>query len=496
MAMVWPTKQQDSQLPNIVFVMADDLGYGDLHYNGGRADTPNLDAMANGPNSIQLNRHYSGSPECAPTRGTVMTGRNHNRYCIWRANVPRSDTCTDSFAIPLGMPLPPTEITVAEILKQHGYRTAAFGKWGLGALNPCPLENSHPLWPVSHPGIHGFDTWWATGVGLTPAIPNFTCYDKCRCQSYHSIPNKSGSLKSWLFDGEDSHFILERFVEFVDDIKDKGQPFFAYLPLHAVHLGYTVTDSYIEMYASQGYSEVESNYYGSITAIDDVMGLIREFLNNVSNNTLLWFTSDNGAETFINPGSTGGLRGGKHKLTEGGIRVPGIIEWPAVIDRNVETEFPVVTSDLLPTVCDILGVDPPSDRPIDGTSILPLLRGENVTRDKSIGWMYRVDDYGDFDKKHKAVLMSNQYKLITTYKNGVVKKAALYDLAEDPVESRDVKDEHPDLYGSMKEELDQWRQSVIHSANEEVNCVGYSFYDRDRPCLLYDNDACEINSTL
>ena len=197
----------------------------------------------------------------------------------------------------------------------------------------------------------------------------------------------------------------------------------------------------------------------------------------MSHNTLLWFTSDNGPpEQYLGkdgPGSTAGLRGAKGTLYEGGIRVPGIIEWPAVIDGNRKTEFPVVTSDLLPTICNILGVDPPSDRPIDGTSILPLLRGETSTRDKPIAWMFLILN-GRFDQLHHEVMMNNQYKLFATYDNGTIWEAELYDLAEDPSETHDVKEEHPEIFESLEEELEKWRQSMIWSANEEVKCVGYS----------------------
>ena len=201
--------------------MADDLGYGDVHYNGGKPYTPNLDAMARGTNRIQLDRHYSGAPTCSPTRGTVLTGRNHNRYCIWRPN--RNWGCSD-YAKPTTMPLPTSEITVANILKQHGYRTAAFGKWHVGDVTPYPLPHGHLLWPVSHPGVHGFDTWWMTSSTIPTADPNYGCchcFDiPCKkdksysaCNNYHSVVN--GSLVSWPepIKGDDSHFIYKQFSE-------------------------------------------------------------------------------------------------------------------------------------------------------------------------------------------------------------------------------------------------------------------------------------------
>ena len=147
--------QDNQQLPNIVFMMADDVGYGDVGYNGGKAETPNLNAMASGPNTIHLTRYYSSSLVCSPTRGTVLTGRNHNRYCVWKANGAKGGSTRD-FVKPQSMPLPYSEITVAEILKEYGYQTAMFGKWHLRDFKV--LERSHKKWPLSHPGVHGFDT--------------------------------------------------------------------------------------------------------------------------------------------------------------------------------------------------------------------------------------------------------------------------------------------------------------------------------------------------
>ena len=136
-----------NDFPNIVFMMADDMGYGDVGYNGGRANTPNLDAMAMGNNSILLTRYYSGGPLCSPTRGTVLTGRNHNRYCVWTANA--GSEC-DDFECPETMPLPTSEITIADILEKNGYRTAIFGKW-------APWRFEAAVW--RQPEVASFSSW-------------------------------------------------------------------------------------------------------------------------------------------------------------------------------------------------------------------------------------------------------------------------------------------------------------------------------------------------
>ncbi len=170
-------KSKENALPNIIYAMADDLGYGDVGYNGGRAFTPNLDAMASGPHTIHLTRYYSGGPVCSPTRGTVLTGRNHNRYCIWTANSGGSDDA------PATMPLPTSEITVAEILKGHGYQTAIFGKWHLGDFKR--QHEGNKKWPVSHPGLHGFDEWLSTLRACPTANSNCGCFEETKCQTGH-----------------------------------------------------------------------------------------------------------------------------------------------------------------------------------------------------------------------------------------------------------------------------------------------------------------------
>ena len=474
------TIRDDQQLPNIVFMMADDLGYGDVGYNGANATTPNLDAMASGPNTVHLTRYYSGGPVCSPTRGTVLTGRNHNRYCVWSANAGGG---TADFVKPEKMPLPTTEVTVAEILKKYGYQTAMFGKWHLGDFKVLPEGNKK--WPVSHPGMHGFDEWWATERSAQSANLNCACFDKnlCvlghygsapSCTNYYSISD-NGTLEglSYPLNGDDTHFLVEQFKEYLEKVTKSDKPFFVYLPFHTVHVRYLATEGYIRNYTAKGYSQQQIDYYGAISAMDDAIGRVRELLKsyNVSNSTMLWFTSDNGPAKG-QPGVTAGYRGHKGTLYEGGIRLPGLIEWPNMIKKNLKSDYPVMSSDLLPTACDIVGTSPPSDRPIDGISILPFIKGEKTQRNSSMKWAFSVPH--NFDGSYAAVVSDDQYKIYATYDKGKVKSAQLYDLLADPFETKDLSGDKTDVYHSMLDELEQWRQSVIKSATEEVNCYGVS----------------------
>ena len=472
-----------SDFPNIVFMVADDLGYGDVGYNEGLAQTPNLDQMARGPNTIHLSRYYSSAPVCSPTRGSLLTGRNHNRYCMWYANV-GSDA--DDFVIPERMPLPPTELTVAEVLKSKGYKTALFGKWHLGDLKP--VERGSARWPVSHPGMHGFSEWLVTERASPTHNLNCACFENassnCQplghynnlppCSNYYSINHAQNSTRLEPLDapvqGDDSEFLVERFENFLEKAVDNKSPFFVVIAFHTVHVRYIASPENANMYLSMDYDRNQADYYGAITGMDSAVGRVRQLLkqHNISHNTMLWFTSDNGPLSS-SPGSTGGLKGSKGTLYEGGIRVPGLIEWPAMIAQNRVTDFPVVSSDLFPTVNDMLN-QTSTGLLLDGISLLPMIRNEQSTRNSTIKWAFKIP--ADFSRKYNAAISGDRFKLYATYNNNRVVSAYLYDLVDDPKESADVKERHGYMFAGMKQELEEWRQSVIHSAKYESQCYG------------------------
>ena len=475
--------------PNFVFMMADDFGYGDVRYNGGNADTPNIDEMASSPHSIRLNRYYSGGPVCSPTRGTVLTGRNHNRFCIWTAN---SGNDCDDFACPEGMPLPTSEITIAEILKEQGYETAIFGKWHLGDLKP--IAGGNKKWPVSRPDLHGFNEWWVTERSAPTTDLNCACFnasacplghytDTPPCTNYYSRDDELGVLLALTHPlmGDDPDFLVTLVEEFLQTVNKSGRPFFLYLPFHSVHIRYIASMRYIERYKKANYGQDEIDYYGAISAMDNAVGLIRDLLKkyNLSDDTMTWFVSDNGPQLGT-PGSAGGFRGYKSELYEGGIRVPGIIEWPDMIDSNSISEYAVVSSDFLPTVCNILNISVPTDRIIDGTSILPLIKNERPTRNKTISWAFEIHD-GDFLGEYHAAISGDRYKVFETYSNGIIKSTQLYDLLLDPFEKTDLSKENPYILEEYTKQLELWRGSVYVTA-QEVGCLPVS---KDSECKCF-----------
>ena len=294
-------------LPNIVFLMADDLGYGDVGYNRRTIKTPNLNQMAAGRNTVHLKRYYSGAPVCSPTRGSVLTGRNPNRYCIWMANLGLQH---GDFEMPQPMPLPTSEISVADVLKKNGYHTAIFGKWHIGDLKK--LSGGNEKWSVSHPGMHGFDRWLVTERSAPTTTINCGCFFnklKCvnghykinpPCTNYYTASTVNGSLEAYeeLIEGDDSNFIVDVFETYLKDVLPTGKPFFVYLPFHTVHHPYVAAEGYREMYESEGFNAEEVDYYGAISAMDAAVGRVRALLrqHNISDNTMVWFTSDNGPE--------------------------------------------------------------------------------------------------------------------------------------------------------------------------------------------------------
>ena len=472
-----PRVTRSTRTPNVIFAMADDLGWGDVQYNNGIACTPNLNEMAQSPNTVLLQRYYSGGPVCSPTRGTVLTGRNHNRYCVWKANVGARGK--SDFEKAQRIPLPLSEITVAEVMQEAGYSTALFGKWHLGDFKP--LKGGNPKWPVSHPGLHGFDQWFATETNAPTSTVNCGCFQNSTCITGHYTnrptctnyyTNTSNDIEGWpeAIPGGDSNFIYSLAEKYIKEQVKENKPFFLYLPFHAVHIRYIATKPYQRMYRNYNLKQVD--YYGAISELDEAMGRLRKLLKDlgIQNNTLLWFSSDNGA-TDNTPGKTNGLRGKKGSLYEGGIRVPGMIEWPDIITSNKVSSFPVVSSDLFPTILDILGIKKPSDgRPIDGISILPLLQGKVKRRNQFIYWAYQVRNSNFSRGTYNIAASGDRYKLIATYKNGKVTHYKLYDLIRDRRERKDLSKKRPSLSDRLLQEIKNWRRSVMNSI-KSVNCT-------------------------
>lgn len=446
----------DNVKPNVLLVMCDDLGYGDPRCFNATSPirTPNIDAMAAA--GMKFTRFYAAAPVCSPTRGSCLTGRHPYRYGIYSANTGH---------------MKPQEITLPELLKKEGYTTGHFGKWHLGTLTTT-VKDANRGGPrgkknYSTPSQHGYDDSFVTESKVPTFDPMIKPKDAGR-NAWDEIVDKTKGVAYgthyWDHDGrsvtenlqgDDSRIIMDRAVPFIESAVEKNKPFFAAIWFHAPHLPVVAGRRHAELYNE--HSVYQRNYYGCVTALDEQVGRLRERLRtlSVSENTLICFCSDNGPEgqTGKAPGSSAEFRGRKRSLYEGGVRVPGVMEWPGTIPAGSSTDFPAVTSDYLPTVLELLGVTYPSDRPLDGVSLTDVMRGKNVKRTKPIG----------FQSKNQIAWHSGSHKL---YSSDGGKTWELYDLGTDPAEGNNLATTHPGLTAQLRSEVVSWQASCKRSDDE------------------------------
>jgi arylsulfatase A-like enzyme len=410
-----PVSAADTPRPNIIFVMADDMGWGETGYRHHPVlKTPNLDAMAAA--GLRFERFYAGGPVCSPTRASVLTGRTHDRCGV----------------LSHGYALRPQEKTISQALQTAGYATGHFGKWHLnGHMGPgAPILESDPR----HPGRFGFDRW--------TSVTNF--FD------LNPLMSRQGQIKE--FAGDSSEIAVNEAISFLDQHREGDKPMFAVIWYGSPHSPFRALPEdrvpFVEL------NEASANHYGELVAMDRSIGMLRRRLRElgIADNTLLVFCSDNGGLPNITPETVGGLRGNKGSVYEGGLRVPGIFEWPAVIKGPRITQYPACVTDLFPTVADILGL--PADtltQPVDGISLKPLLTAELPHREKPLPFRFQG----------RLALVDNRYKLLS---NAPQKgEFQLYDLEADSSESRDISSEQPAIAARMKPKLLDWNKSVDDS---------------------------------
>ncbi len=451
--------QAPSPRPNIILCMADDQGWGDVGYNGHPyLKTPNLDAMSR--SGLRFDRFYSGAPVCSPTRGSALTGRHPYRYGIYTAN---NGHMRDQ------------EVTLAEALKTQGYVTGHFGKWHLGTLTKDirdgrrggrdgTREHYSPPWEV------GFDQSFSAEVQMPTWNP----------MANQAFPSKywtgAGKYATENLEGDDSRVIMDRAIPFIRDAVERDQPFFTVIWFHAPHEPVVAGPPYLAMY--KGRSEGEQHFYGCITALDEQVGRLREELRRlgVADNTMLWYCSDNGPEgtnptTRRRRGSAGPLRGRKRSLFEGGVRVPGILEWPDRVRPGQSTTVPCSTVDYFPTVLSALGFEMKgAPQPRDGVDLMPLIEGRIKHRPRPIGFQTP----GDEERATRArlgspnhALIDNRYKFLSFLDDSKDDQDLLFDITIDPGERYNLVEEMPELAASMKQQLREWDESCAGSDRGE-----------------------------
>lgn len=436
------------EAPNVVLIMADDLGWGDVGFNGNtRVRTPFLDQMA--AQGTVFSHFYAGAPLSSPTRASVLTGRNAFRTGVFAPNE--------------GI-IRPEEHTLPEYLKEEGYATGHFGKWHLGTLTCTEVdanrgrpENPHL---VNLPVEHGYDEAFVTESKVPTCDPMYAP-EKNNGRFWDCIPegaprkpygtfywDANGNKIKDNLDGDDSRVVTDRVLPFISKAVKEGKPFLATVWYHTPHLPCVVSPEYAAMY--EGLSLEERNYFGCITAMDAQIARLVNHLKQqgVYDNTIIFFCSDNGPE-LRTPGQAGKFQGKKRSLYEGGIRVPSFMIWKAR-----QHDFPATlsqacsTCDYLPTILQMLGISLKQDRVLDGMSLYPMLIGKTQERVKPL----------IFCSGTQGAVVDGRFKLYVN-KNTI----QLFDLQEDPYEQHDISKKHPQVTERMKTFLHQQIADYQHS---------------------------------
>ena len=428
--------------PNLILVMTDDQGYGDLGCHGNiMIRTPNLDRLHG--ESVRLT-NFHVDPTCSPTRGALLTGRYSTRTGIWHTIAGRSLLHHD-------------EVTLADILARAGFSNGMFGKWHLG--------DNYPMRPQDK----GFQVVVAHGGGGITQTPDHWGNTYFNDSYFHNgKPIKHSGYCTDVFFQEALSFIETH----------RGKPFFVYLPTNVPHGPFNVEERYRTYYLERGVPPAMASFYGMIENFDENMGRLLARLKewDLERNTILVYMTDNGTAAGIGPnrakespsdpawnGFNAGLRGQKGSEYDGGHRVPCFIRWP---DGNLATgsDINALTAhiDLLPTLLDLCGVKTPVNRPLDGTSLAPLLR------DPQANWPARTlfvhsQRIEHPEKWRKSSVMTDRWRLV----NG----RELYDMSTDPGQQRDVSPENNKVVEALRANYDSWWESLTPRFDQHARIV-------------------------
>lgn len=428
--------------PNIVIILADDQGYGDLRFHGNELiDTPVLDRLAR--QSTRFERFFV-SPLCTPTRASLMTGRYYLR--TGAASVTRGLETMRS-----------EEVTIAEALRAGGYATGCFGKWHLGEHYP------------NHPNGQGFDEFFGMPTGHWD---NY--FDPVLDHNGRSVETR----------GYITDVLTDAAIAFVE--KHRERPFFCYVPYNAPHTPLQVPDRYFDKYKARGLDDRTAAIYGMVENIDENVGRMLAKLDelNLAGDTIVLFLSDNGAEGPEGSRYNAGMRGMKGRVHEGGGRVPLFVRWPGKIESDRVVTQIAAHIDLLPTIVELCGLEMPATQPLDGVSLVPLLTGhgdgwpERMLFTRMPGWKrmvsYRDRMITDLQPLPAAV-RTQRWRLVNEGTGW-----QLYDMIADPGQASDVAAENADVVDRLKSAYTAWFADVTRAGIERPPVpVGY----RARPAV-------------
>ncbi len=460
--------------PNVIIIMTDDQGYGDLGITGNpHVQTPIIDAFGN--NSIRFNNFYV-SPVCAPTRSSLMTGRYSLRTGI-------RDTYNG------GAIMASNEVTIAEMLKKADYQTGIFGKWHLGDNYP------------SRPSDQGFDESLIHLSGGMGQVGDFTTYFQGDRSYFDPVLWHNNEKES--YQGYCSDIFTENAIDFIE--KSKEGPFFCYLSFNAPHTPLQVPDSYYQRYKdidpSSGFDSDQRPFskmsdkdkedarkvFAMVSNIDDNLGKLFEKLEelDIAKNTIVIFMTDNGPQQTR---YVAGMRGRKGSVYQGGVRVPFFMSYPAMFKQNKEINTTAAHFDILPTLSELCNVPLPYDKIIDGRSLVPLLKNKNVDWKSRSLFFYWTRRYPEL--YNNIAFQKDNYKLVgmTDY-DSKIENFELFNLDKDPFEQNNLVEENRDIAIQLKGEFDHTYKELIRSENllnPQRIIVGSEF---ENPTVLNRNDA-------
>lgn len=441
--MTTTSKTMEIERPNILIILIDDLGYGDLGcYGNTLIHTPSLDRLAT--QGIRLTDCYSGGPMCSPSRAALLTGRDPNRIGIYDWIPP------DHF-----MYMPPSEITLAQLLQVTGYQTCHIGKWHLSWIDENPEQ--------PQPHDYGFDYWFSS-------------------QTNHAHRNPPDFFRNGVpvgeIEGYSCQIVTDEAIRWLAEDRDENQPFFQLVCYHEPHEPIQPPPDILEQYAKYG---AKAPYYASVAYLDMAIGRFANALNdmNLAENTLLIFTVDHGPARWhhrafrLSHGSAGPLLGFKRYLWEGGIRVPGIIRWPRRIKEGQTISHPVGGVDWMPTICSLVDIDLPDDRPIDGCDVTAIFDNRPVDRSIPLHWEFHHPWGGP-----QAVMRLGTWVITAqlntdypytggfrrefqpSFKDAELVDFKLYNLADDIGQTTNLADRYPERTKEMAEELQELYREV------------------------------------
>ena len=441
--------------PNIVVVLCDDLGYGDLECYGHPAiKTPHLNQLAKG--GIRFTDFYSTAPVCSPSRVGLLTGRSPNRAGVYDW-IPRGRS----------VHMRASEVTIPQLLRKAGYATCMSGKWH------CNGKFNSPQQP--QPDAAGFDHWFATQNNASPSHEN--------PRNFVRNGKAVGPLK-----GFSCQLVMDEALTWLkrQRAKDAEQSFFLYVAFHEPHEPVASPKEMVEEYQGVAKNVDQAHYFANVSNLDAAVGKLMEALKSmeVDQNTLVVFTSDNGPETLLRYGrgsrrsfgSPKPLRGMKLWTTDAGFRVAGIMHWPARIEAGQVVSHPVSALDFLPTFCELAGTQPPKDLALDGASFLPVLNNQPIQRKKPLVWVYynalnkRRVAMRDGDWKILAKLDIGKLNKVDARNEQQIKGASLsdfqiFDLSKDIGEKKDLAKANPQKLAELKQRLEAHYKELVDGSH-------------------------------